>query len=130
MLRSLAAPGWGQLHNHAWLKAAAVAGTEIALGVNLYRDSRELNRLQDRAERARGAGDGAGYSAAVNAYNARLSRFVGRQWMLGGIVGYALVDAYVDANFRNFDFEFEHDPALPGGAPPAAKLRAGWRWRF
>jgi hypothetical protein len=28
MLRSLLVPGWGQLHNHAWFKAALVAGIE------------------------------------------------------------------------------------------------------
>jgi hypothetical protein len=46
------------------------------------------------------------------------------------VIVYAMVDAYVDAHFRNFDVDFETDPALPGGAPAEAGGRLLLRWRF
>ena len=51
----------------------------------------------------------------MNEYNTRLDQRLARQWLLGAVLAYALVDAYVDANFRGFDVEFQNDPALPGG---------------
>jgi hypothetical protein len=128
MLRSLAVPGWGQAHNRAWLKAAAVAGAEGWLALAIRGDLGELDRLDAAVAAARAAGDPDAENSAVLAYNARLDRMVSRQWLLGGVVAYALLDAYVDAHFRNFRLEFENDPALPGGAPPAARLML--RWRF
>jgi hypothetical protein len=56
--------------------------------------------------------------------------------MLGGVLAYALVDAYVDAHFRNFDLEFRNDPALtpageaPSSAVPAPVTRLALRWTF
>jgi len=128
MLRSLVVPGWGQAHNGAWLKAAAVAGAEAALLLAVRADLDELDRLDAEVLAARAAGDVAREYSAVFAYNARLDRMVSRQWLLGGVVAYALLDAYVDAHFRNFRLEFESDPALPGGPPPGARLFL--RWRF
>jgi hypothetical protein len=70
-------------------------------------------------EAARAADDFEGEQVAVDKYNTRLNQYVGRQWWLAGLVGYAMVDAYVDAHFVNFKFEFEHDPALPAGVSGA-----------
>lgn len=130
MARSLLVPGWGQLANRAWFKAALVAGIEGTVAVKLLDDRRALDRLQDEIGRAGAAGDEAGYADAVNRYNARLDSYVGRQWLLGGAVLYALIDAYVDANFRGFDVEFKADPALPGASPPAFSARLSYRWTF
>jgi hypothetical protein len=55
---------------------------------------------------------------------------VARQWLLGGVIVYALLDAYVDAHFRGFDVDFESDPALPGDAGGASRVRASLRWAF
>jgi hypothetical protein len=141
MLRSLVFPGWGQAHNGAWLKAAGVAGAEGWLGVALLQDRRDLERLLAEANALQGV-DEASYVAAANRYNARLNTFVGRQWLLGGVLTYALVDAYVDAHFRNFDIEFRHDPALPddlpadpdtpkkGGSARGGGTRVALRWHF
>jgi hypothetical protein len=126
MMRSLAVPGWGQLHNGSWLKAVVVAGAEAALAAGIASDLRALDRLDAEVQTARGSADADAENAAVMAYNARLDRMVSRQWLLGGVVAYALLDAYVDAHFRNFRLEFEHDPALPGGRPPGARLFARW----
>jgi hypothetical protein len=59
-------------------------------------------------------------------YNNLLSGYETRQWLLGALVVYAMLDAYIDAHFRSFKLEFEGDPALP--AEPGARLSVGWRF--
>ena len=127
MLRSLLVPGWGQAYNHAWLKAGLVAageGTLVALVVN---DQRALSRLERDVGRARGGG--LDPNDAITAYNDRLSLANTREYLLGVVVVYSLVDAYVDAHFRNFKIEFETDPALEGRQPNTG-ARVGWELRF
>jgi hypothetical protein len=140
MLRSLVVPGWGQLHNHAWFKAVGVAGAEGWLISSILRDRSQLDRLRATANEAAAAHDVPAYIVAVNRYNSRLDGYVGGQWLLGGLLAYALVDAYVDAHFRHFEIEFRSDPALPrdvspedgrGGAPPGGSGdRLSLRWHF
>ena len=135
MARSLILPAWGQVYNHAWLKAAAVAGGEGWLGARIVQDQRKLNELLRELDRARADSDQERETAIVNEYNSRLDQRLARQWILGAVLAYALVDAYVDANFRGFDLEFKHDPALPDGPPPAngaggGGVRLGLRWTF
>ena len=119
MARSLLVPGWGQLHNRQWFKAVLVAGGEGLLVTRLVQDQRFLDRTLTAIEAARAAHDGAREEALVNEYNTRLDQRLGRQWLLGAVLAYALIDAYVDANFHGFDVEFLNDPALPAGPPPA-----------
>ena len=135
MLRSLLVPGWGQLHNHAWIKALAVAGGEGWLLATIFRDRSDLRGLQDDVNAAAAAGDSGAYTNAVNRYNDVLDGYVGGQWLLGGVLAYALVDAYVDAHFRRFDIDFRNDPALPRGEGPGtggggASGRLSLRWHF
>jgi hypothetical protein len=138
MARSLLVPGWGQVHNRAWLKAGLVAGAEAWLASLVVADQRELDRLLVQIDDARAASDQARELELVNLYNARLDRRLGRQWLLGGVLAYALVDAYVDAHFRGFELEFKTDPALPagrtpapdGGGPPRPGVRLALRWDF
>jgi hypothetical protein len=130
MLRSLAVPGWGQLHNGSWLKAVLLGGGEVWIVAGLVNDDRRARQLMAEADLARARGDNEGFNAAVDAYNSRLERFVSRQWLLGGLLGYALMDAYVDAHFRDFKVEFEYDRALKGGKPPAGQTRLSLRWAF
>jgi hypothetical protein len=129
MLRSLVVPGWGQAHNHAWFKAVGVATAEGLLISQLVHDRNELDRLNQAVLDAQAANDDAEAARLTNEYNATLDHYVGRQWWLGGVVAYALLDAYVDAHFKHFDIEFRTDPALPGGVPPAAQ-RLQLRWHF
>ncbi len=138
MARSLLVPGWGQVHNRAWLKAVLVAGTEAWLGARIVQDERALEQTLLDLEQARRDIDQRRETELVNEYNALLDRRLGRQWMLGGVLAYALVDAYVDAHFRGFDLEFQNDPALPAGASPAVPagrsgrhgVRLALRWDF
>ncbi len=135
MIRSLVLPGWGQLHNGSWIKATAVAAGEGTLGYRLIQDWKELDQRQAEVEAARQAGDADAELSAVNAYNDLQSSLVAREWLLAAVVLYAMVDAYVDAHFRNFDIEFKRDPALPQGArtpDPRAGVesRLSIRWTF
>ena len=134
MMRSLLFPGWGQAYNRAWFKAGAVAAGEVWLGVTVYNDQRKLDDLQAQLDQAQhGTQD---YVDLVNEYNDQLDQRIAHTWLLGAVVTYALVDAYVDAHFRGFELEFKHDPALPNGPPPATPgggggtTRLGLRWHF
>jgi hypothetical protein len=129
MLRSAVVPGWGQAHNGAWLKAAAIAGLETYLGLGILDDHEALDDLEGVIQRAQRDSLPGLEEEAVTAYNARLNQYVRRQWFLGGLIAYALVDAYVDAHFRNFTFDAEPVPALDGG-PAQLRWRAAWEWRF
>ncbi len=139
MMRSALVPGWGQAHNHAWLKAVGVAAAESYLISALVNDDRVLNDLQDEINSIPDS-LASFRTDPIQRYNARVEKYVGRQWMLAGVLAYALVDAYVDAHFRNFDLEFRHDPALPEGASadPGATTsavrsgttRLALRWHF
>ena len=138
MARSLLVPGWGQLHNRAWFKAVVVAGLEAFLVTRVVRQQSDLNQLLRKLDAARGGTDPARYDALVSEYNALLDERLGNEWKLGGVIAYAMVDAYVDAHFRGFDVEFRNDPALPAGTSPAgsqsgrggAGLRLVLRWDF
>src|SRR5262245_36543388 len=125
MMRSAILPGWGQFHNHAWIKGLAVAGGEIALITGLLDDNRELGRLSKAADDAVAAGDEIAYNAAVNAYNNTLAQSTSRKWWLGGLLAYALADAYVDAHFARFNVEFDtgHDKKTK---KITSRLSVGW----
>ena len=127
MLRSPAAPGWGQFHNHAWVKGVGVASAEIGLGLKLLDDKRTLNRLEDQVNHVP---SGELQDHLISDYNARLERYVSRQWLFAAVLTYAILDAYIDAHFRNFKIEFENDPALRKGEAPAARVRVSLRWGF
>jgi len=124
MLRSLLVPGWGQLHNRAWVKAVVIGGGEIFLISDIVSDERQLRGLSRAVQDLRPTGDFDAQNAAIERYNARLDHMVGREWLLGGVLVYSLIDAYVDAHFVNFRFEFDHDSARPSG------VRLGWERRF
>jgi len=171
MLRSLLIPGWGQVHNRAWIKAVLVAAGDGALRVRFFRDERRLNDLNGQASArfsdlesadqtlaeamaelaaaeaempqnpariaaAQAALNAASlaranvsdaYNSAVIAYNTMLDTSINRRWLVGGVVLYALIDAYVDAHFKNFDVNLQFDPALPGGTgTPGARLQIRW----
>jgi hypothetical protein len=137
MFRSLLIPGWGQVYNHAWYKAGAVAAGEVWLGVTLVHDQQQLDDLQAQIDQAQLDNDTQSEAELVNEYNSQLDQRIAHQWFLAAVVTYALVDAYVDAHFRGFELEFKHDPALPDGPPPAGShgkgggtTRLGLRWHF
>ncbi len=129
MLRSLVFPGWGQAHNRAWWKAGAVFAAEAVLIGRLVADEAKLKDLQKDIDAAQAAQDEAAYAEAVAAYNSVLDASVARTWLLGGVVAYAMLDAYVDAHFVDFDIQFQNDPALRG-RPTGGRVQLGLRKRF
>ena len=72
MARSLLVPGWGQLHNHAWIKAALIAGAEGLLIGRILDDQRQLDRLLGQVDVARHGTDADLLNALVNEYNSAL----------------------------------------------------------
>jgi hypothetical protein len=139
MFRSMLVPGWGQLYNGSWIKTALFVGIEGALITQIVQDERHLDQLSQTADDAQANGDEAAFDAAISAYNDRLSETISRRWLLGATIAYAMVDAYVDAHFRNFKVEFGPDPALPpdmlptngkGKSKRGAGGRMSFRWTF
>jgi hypothetical protein len=138
MMRSLVVPGWGQLYNGSWLKAGLFAGIEGMLIGGLVGDEQKLNRLSRQADEAQANHDEDAFNVAVSAYNDRLAESINRRWLLGAAIVYSVVDAYVDAHFRNFPVEFGPDPALPPELAPSGKGknkghgggRMSLRWTF
>ena len=127
MLRSALLPGWGQLYNGAWLKAIGVAAGEIGFIVGIYNDEKELDRLAEESDAALEAGDEDAYFEATTAYNNRLDQSIRRRWLLGGLLAYALADAYVDAHFSRFDVQFDAPRTTAGGKSDfGGRLRLRW----
>jgi hypothetical protein len=129
MLRSLIIPGWGQYHNKAYVKAGVIAALEGLLIYGVISDKADLDKLHQAAIEAQQGGDPSQANDAVNAYNDRLDRYNRRQWLLGGVVVYSLLDAYVDAHFKNFDVEFRKAPPQTGGGSSGGE-RLTLRWTF
>ena len=128
MMRSLLIPGWGQFHNRSYTKAVVIAGIEGWLIVNIVQDKHDLNGLEQAVHDAEAGGDPVEAQNAVDAYNEALNRYQGRTWLLAGVIVYSMIDAYVDAHFRNFGVEFKLDSG-PGAAMPGTQ-RLALRWTF
>ena len=122
MLRSLAVPGWGQAHNRAWIKAAGIATAEVWLGARILEEGRSLDRLE--AEVNRTPLEDPARNRMVDDYNARLDRLTSRQWLLAAVVTYSLLDAYVDAHFRDFGIALLGGSGAAGGSGMRAAV---WR---
>ena len=130
MARSLLVPGWGQLHNGSPLKALGFAAGAGWLIATLVQDNRDVNRLFEQVNAAADAGDEEAFARYRTEYNARLDDLSTHSWTLGAVVIVGMLDAYVDANFRGFDVEFRHDPALPEGPGSVPEVRLLHRWNF
>ncbi len=93
MWRSMALPGWGQLYNRKYLKAAIYGGGEIAL----FYASLVQNR---RYKQAREDEDW----IAADFYENDRNRL---RWWLAGTILFSMADAYVDGQL--WDFELDKD---------------------
>jgi hypothetical protein len=103
------------------LEAARASGDPLAIEL--------AQAAYDQALREQAAASAA-YNAVVGPWNALVNRQVADLWLLGGVLAYSMLDAYVDAHFRDFKVEFEHDSAFPGGKPPSGQTRLFLRWTF
>ena len=130
MLRSAVVPGWGQLHNGSWKKAVAIAGLEGLLVSKIVSDQSALRSLSSDIDVAHATGTSAQEAGFIAQYNTRADRSVAHQWWLGALLAYSMLDAYIDAHFRNFHIDLDDDPALPPEQRRAAGLKLSWQERF
>ena len=137
MLRSAAAPGWGQLYNHKYVKAGAVIAGEGLLTFLALNEFRKENLAVDRLNEIAAADAEAGTDYALDpAYiDAQLDRDDHQNrkisWIWWGLAAHVLsmVDAYVDANLATFDAEFgPPETAVDLGEKP--RLTLAIRTRF
>ncbi len=123
MWRSVIFPGWGQLYNDRYLKAAIIGGTEITLIFSSWVQ-------HQRYEEARKEKDW----VAADFYKNDRNKFY---WWIAGIVLYSMADAYADGHLYDFELDRNLSAGLdPGGfclensggaAPRAVNLHAS-RW--
>jgi hypothetical protein len=109
MLRSAAVPGWGQLYNRKYLKAAVVVAGEgllVSQVLNAYRKENDaVDRLSALLDSGVGPTDPA-YIAVDEEREAHRNRKI--NWIWWGMAAHLLsmMDAYVDAHLASFDAEF------------------------
>ena len=104
MWRSAFFPGWGQLYNKRYLKAAIIGGTEITLIISSYvQHQRYLDAKKDKNWEA------------VDFYKNDRNKFY---WWIAGMILYSMADAYADGHL----FDFELDRNLSVGLDP------GWMY--
>jgi len=98
---------------------------EIAAAEAALRDA-QVALLAANLDRANASN---AYNTAVIAYNALLDKALNRRWLLATVVLYSMIDAYVDAHFRNFDTSLQ---ILPGrqGSSSLPDMRLRLRWTF
>jgi len=106
--QSMALPGWGQIENGSWLKAAGFFGAYagmFAWGVSLNQEKQDARGALNRAL---GTADEAFYRSEVDRLaNDRNAKF----WFAGLATVLSMADAYVDASLKNFDERINADVA-------------------
>jgi uncharacterized protein DUF5683 len=146
MARSAVMPGWGQVTNHEYLKAAIVFSVEAALvygGLHAWRQELDAtdraNAAAARATAAHEIGDTPTEDMYVAAYERYLAdsdthynRKINFIWWGLGAHALNMLDAYVAANLVTFDADFGPQdeasaPAAPRGEP---RLALALRVRF
>ncbi|HVP39059.1 MAG TPA: DUF5683 domain-containing protein [Candidatus Saccharimonadales bacterium] len=124
MLRSALVPGWGQLTNGKWWKAILVAGLEGYLAASAVSAGRDVHRYEDSLRVAPTYEDTLNAEFYLQDARNRRSGFI---WWTVGAVGLSMLDAYVDAHFKNFDVT---PIAAEPGKHPAGFLGLQLAWHY
>jgi hypothetical protein len=99
MMRSVAVPGWGQLYNGKWWKAALLGGAEIGFGYGIWKEDQLAKEAAERGD-----------DADADAHWANKRSYL---WWGAFSLLLSAGDAYVDAHLRGFDVEFrDEDSAI------------------
>jgi len=99
MMRSAAFPGWGQLHNGQYFKAAVLGGVEAAFLYGIWNEDRLADRALERGDP---------WTASI--HKATKKDYL---WWCAFTILLSVGDAYVDAHLDRFDAEFrEEDSAF------------------
>ncbi|MDI6807529.1 MAG: DUF5683 domain-containing protein [Candidatus Eisenbacteria bacterium] len=109
MMRSGVIPGWGQVHNHKYLKGAGVFLLEGALAFKIYDENRKVNDYWTKHVGAATYPEQVRYFDLYAFHYDRRSNYI---WWLAGTTVLSLVDAYVDAHLRGFDEEVARETAV------------------
>jgi hypothetical protein len=132
MLRSAAVPGWGQVYNHKYLKAAGVVAGEGFLALKAYneygREKDAVNRQVALLEAGKDVTDPQYEAAEVDRQTHRNQKI---NWIWWGLAAhlFSMVDAYVDAHLATFDADFgPPESAVDIGEKP--RLTLAIRTRF
>lgn len=111
LMRSVAAPGWGQFYNHKYVKSAIVFGVEsffIVKSVHWLNKTEDQYKISQETDSAKDFNTYLQYRGVRNDY----------LWGLGITIFISMFDAYIDAHLSGFDiditpdFEDEKTPAL------------------
>lgn len=100
LLRSAIFPGWGQIYNRKYLKAAFYGGIEIYLIYGLQKSWREMNTHQDNFLNSE---DQVYKSSEFALYEESRDRRNVFLWLGGLTIFVSMFDAYVDAHFADFN---------------------------
>ncbi len=107
LLRSVVFPGWGQLYNGKYIKAALVFGVETTYIVLAADEWRKTNFHKENFQSA------PPYSPEqyweFDNYKFHQDRRNLYLWVVSGIIFLSMFDAYVDAHLYNFDKEKMED---------------------
>jgi len=100
LIRSALLPGWGQIYNRKYLKAAFYGGLEIYLLAGVRENWKEMNRHQENFLHTN---DPIYKSAEFNLYQDSRDRRNVFLWLGALTIFVSMFDAYVDAHFADFD---------------------------
>lgn len=107
LVKSMVVPGWGQITNRRYLKAAIAIGLETWF---IYGVAYEWTKMNDALDRLRT--DSTDFQAFPD-YNFHRGNRADYLWSLGITVFVSMFDAYVDAHLRPYD-----DDTIPDVQPP------------
>jgi hypothetical protein len=107
LVKSMVVPGWGQITNRKYVKAAIAIGLETWF---IYGAAYEWSKMNDALVRLRT--DSTDFQAFPD-YNFHRGNRADYLWFLGITVFVSMFDAYVDAHLRPYD-----DDTIPDVEPP------------
>lgn len=100
LIRSALLPGWGQIYNRKYLKAAFYGGLEIYFLIGIRENWKEMNLHQENFLHTN---DPVFKSAEFDLYQDSRDRRNVFLWLGALTIFVSMFDAYVDAHFADFD---------------------------
>lgn len=95
LFKSMIVPGWGQIGNHRYFKAALFAGLEVWFASQAIHYGSQANGWKARYNNATDLVDRNSYHAIYGSYYGTRSKYI---WYTGITAFVSIFDAYVDAH--------------------------------